>query len=227
MKPNNLLLLLLLIPFFGAAQEKPMYSSPESDEFAPRILSISEATSKAEQAGGSCAYTQAFISSSDLTKLLNISKCVGVRFYNGLQNESDKYASMIAVAVDAYGNEIGRTFSNNYLCVASVNKSSKCETSTLSKGKARNCVEFVSSSDLISQKVFFSKALLEDRMNSKNANGVSLLPAINDRSEHTISVAGASYENGKVTAAETNYYMSELPCPTDCGNTDDYLVAPK
>ena len=227
MKTKYLIPLLFCLPFIGFAQDKPMYSSPESKEYKPSILSIDEATRKAEQAGGSCAYTQAFISSGDLNGLLSISKCVGVRFYNAFQNQSDKYASMIAVAVDENGQEIGKTFSNKYLCVASLDKSSKCEAQSLSKGKARTCVENVAYSDQTSQKVFFSKALLEDRLLSKNAAGISLLPAINDRSEATISISGAYYDNGRINVVETEYYMSELPCPTDCGDTDDYLVAPK
>lgn len=204
-----------------------MYSSPESPEYQPIVLSVDEATNKATEASGRCAYSQSFFSSSDLNRLLSISKCVGVRFYNGFMNEQDKNASMVAVAVDETGKEIGKVFSNNYLCVASFDQSAKCESLTLSKSKARVCVENVADSDVTSQKVFFSKALIEARLTTKNANGISLLPTINDRSEYTMSISGAEFANGKITVVESNYYQSELPCPTDCGNTDDYLVAPK
>lgn len=227
MKSLPLIFTFLCFNLCSFSQEKPMYSSPEASEYQPVVLSVNDAIANAERASGSCAYTQTFVSSEDLTRLLSISKCVGVRFYNGFMTEQDKNASMIAVAVDETGKEIGKVFSNNYLCVASLDQSARCESQSLSKSKARVCVENVVNADLSSQKVFFSKALLEERMRAKNATGVSILPAINDRDESTMSVSGASFANGKITVVESEYYQSELPCPTDCGNTDDYLVAPK
>ena len=55
---------------------------------------------------------------------------------------------------------------------------------------------------------------------------VLLTPADDGRSHKTIMAIGVSLNNGRLTNMGDSYTRSLLPCPSDCGDTGNYLVDP-
>lgn len=202
------------------------YSSPEPKGSEPMVMKVSDALAEAASVSSSCGYTRAYISSADIQNLMSLKDAVGIRIYNAKETSGQRYCDIVAVAVNNAGKEIGPQIGNKYLHAESHDASNSCTSKRISKSKAQGCVNTVATSDLIDQKVFFSRSMLSDRIKVQNATGISILPGQLPEGS-TMMVAAAKLENGKLTELEDNYLKSRLPCPTDCGDSGNYLVAPK
>lgn len=226
MKRFSFIILSSLFVSISSAQTSFKYTSPEKSGLEPVAVEASTAKSESASAAPTCGYSQVYYSKRDLDYLMDLSDCVGIRFYNGKIDEKTSNCEMIAVAVNPDGKEIGHLASNKYLHANSYDVDTQCESKKVSKSNARGCVEHVADDkSLTYQKVFFSKDFLKKRLEVSN-NGIVIIP-VDSRDGSTMMVAGAKLENGKITELEGTYYRSQLPCPTDCGNTDNYLVYPK
>lgn len=199
------------------------YTSPETDQFKPVLVKAEDAFREAAAAGQSCGYTKAFFAKADLVALMNVAGCVGIRIYNSKESSTQAHCDVIAVAVDAAGKEIGPAIGNKYLHAKSYDENTSCVSKKITKTKAEGCVKIVSGSGLSYQKVFFSRALIDERL--KNGSGIAVLPS-NNGSQSTMMIAAASLTNGQMKEMESNYFKSQLPCPTDCGDTANYLFMP-
>lgn len=227
MKPINSLVPIILGLFFttqGFAQS--LYSSPEPSESAPLLVNKNDALNEASDVSGECGYSRAYISSKDLQSLLSTSGAVGIRLYNGKETSEQGNCDVVAVAVDANGKEIGPAVGNKYLQAQSYDENNSCTARKVSKSTATTCVSNVANSSLKGQKVFFSKAMLDERLKTSGATGITILPGQID-DESTMMVMAAKLESSKITELEDDYLKSRLPCPTDCGDSGNYLVAPK
>ena len=224
MKNLTLITSIAFLTLGAHAQSNFKYSSPEAREFEPIAIETAMAKTEAASLTESCGYSKVFYSKADLENLMNLSNCVGVRFYNGLADEKDANCQIIAVAVTENGKEIGHGKSSSYLHASSYDQDAKCTAHNVTKSNARSCVEHVANHrSFVSQKVFFSRDFLKARM--AKADGVVLIPAYSEEA-NTMMVAGATLEDGQISELEGNYYKSQLPCPTDCGNPGNYLVSP-
>ncbi|MBI1288503.1 MAG: hypothetical protein GC178_13110 [Flavobacteriales bacterium] len=216
--------LMLLCASNGFSQT--MYSSPEPRGSEPISVKKADAIAEAESVSDACGYNRAFISSDDLTNLLSPSAAVGVRIYNAKESSDQANCDIITVAVDANGKEIGPALTNKYLHAESYDENNSCSAKKISKSKATGCVSNVANSKLNYQKVFFSKSVLQNQLKVSGATGITIIPGqISGGS--TMMIMAAKLENGKITELETDYLKSQLPCPTDCGDSGNYLVDPK
>lgn len=223
MKPTFKILITLAFLTSGSAFAQTIYSSPEEKGTEPISIKKSEAITEAAEVSGTCGYNRAYISSADLQALLSVDGAVGIRIYNAMESSEQKNCDIVAVAVDAEGNEIGAE--KNYLLAKSYDENTSCAASTVSRDHAQRSVETVAESKLKYQKVFFSKAVLEERLNVNKATGITIIPgSINGVS--TMMIMAATLADGKISELESNYLKSQLPCPTDCGDSGNYLVSP-
>ena len=110
------------------AQSDFKYSSPEQKGLEPVAVDASTAKSESAKATQTCGYSQVFYTKSDLDYLMNLSDCVGVRFYNGKMDEKTSNCEMIAVAVNADGKEIGHLMSNKYLHAYAYDVNTQCSS---------------------------------------------------------------------------------------------------
>lgn len=216
---------LLVIEVNGQSTIK--YTSPETGQFAPIQLTSSVAKQEAQAASGSCGYSSAYFDKTELESLMSAKGCVGIRIYNAKVNETQHHCDVVAVAVNEDGKEIP-SFGKKYLHGSSFDNNPSCPSSKVNKNNAKGYVENVAnSSSLEYQKVFFSKSLINERLAvAGGTTGINVLPG--DLSgEKTMMVSAAKLEGGKLTDLGDAYMKSKLPCPTDCGDTGNYLVAPK
>ncbi|MCF8277968.1 MAG: hypothetical protein K9J17_14640 [Flavobacteriales bacterium] len=209
----------------GIAQaQTPMYSSPEPTEQSPIQVKKSDAISEATSVSKTCGYNQAYISIKDLEALLSPSSCVGIRIYNAKESSDQQNSDIIAVAVDQNGKEIGST--SKYLNAKSYDENQSCPSRRIGKSKAVGCVKNITNSSLNYQKVFFSKAVLKERISVSGMTGIMVIPGELSGGS-TMMICAAALDGGKLTALEANFLKSQLPCPTDCGDSGNYLVEPK
>ena len=201
------------------------YTSPESAEFKPVEVKTNDALNQAQTLGEICGYTKAYFSKDELQALLKLSGCVGLRIYNAKESDKQTNCDVIAVAINSSGKEIGPVFGNKYLHAKSYDENTSCTSKKLSQSKARDFVIKVANSQLEYQKVFFSKDLIDKRLNTEGSAGVAIIPGKNG-SQTTILTTGANLVKGKISEVEAKYYKSQLPCPTHCGDTSQYLVSP-
>ncbi|TNF28316.1 MAG: hypothetical protein EP314_03975 [Bacteroidetes bacterium] len=210
----------------SGAFSQVLYSSPEPKGSEPVSVRKSDAIAEASSLSGACGYSRAYLSTADLQGLLNTSSAVGLRIYNAKETADQKNCDIVTVAVDANGKEVGPVFGNKYLHAESYDVNTSCPSSKISKTKASGCVSTVANSNLNYQKVFFSRSLLETRFRIDGSTGITIIPGeINGGS--TMMVMAAKLDNGTIVELEDSYLKSQLPCPTDCGDSGNYLVAPK
>jgi hypothetical protein len=202
-----------------------MYSNPEPKGKSPLTVKKEEAVAEASSLSKSCGYNQAYISSSDLNELTGLAKSVGIRIYNSKESSKQSNCDMIAVAVDADGKEIGEALTSKYVQTQSFDADKSCPSKRISKGKASGCVSNVIKADLNYQKVFFSKEIIDARIKIPEATGIKLIPG-QFAGGSTMMIVAAKLEAGKLVELEANYLKSQLPCPTDCGDSGNYLIAP-
>lgn len=220
------LLVIVSMLFVNNTFSQTFYSTPEPKGSEPLTIKKNDAELEASSLSGTCGYSRAFLQSSELQSLLATSGAVGVRIYNSKEDAEQRNCDIIAVAVDANGKEIGSALTNKYLQAESYDKNTECSSKKLTKSKAATCVSTVANSNLNSQKVFFSKSVLEERLKIGNATGITVIPGeISGAS--TMMIMAANLDKGTINELEDTYLKSRLPCPTDCGDSGNYLVAPK
>lgn len=224
--PTSFILIFALTLISSSMFGQNFYSSPEPKGSAPLSVDKADALSEASAAGETCGYNRAFIASTELQSLLSTSGAVGVRFYNAKEDANQRNCDIITVAVDANGKEIGPSLGNKYLHAESYDQNTECSTRKVTKSKATDCVSTVANSNLNFQKVFFSKSVLEERLKVGNATGITIIPG-EVSGASTMMIMAANLDKGSINELESSYLKSQLPCPTDCGDSGNYLVAPK
>lgn len=225
--PSILSIVLVSFCLSSMAQSSIKYSSPEASGYEPVPVELSKAKTEASSVAGVCGYSSAFYTRSDIQYLMDLSQCVGIRIYNGKDDAKQTYCEVIAVAVDENGKEIGHFAVNKYMHVQPFDSDQNCTAKKVSKSFAKGCVQVVADDKVLNyQKVFFSKAFVDQRLAISNSTGIAVIPGT-DSTNSSMMMAAAKLEDGKITEMEENYFRSQLPCPVDCGETDNYLVPPK
>ncbi|MCF8465022.1 MAG: hypothetical protein K9G41_09280 [Flavobacteriales bacterium] len=221
---------LTVLLLFGCAIEPntsfaQIYSSPEPKDKGLIEVKKEEAIAEASEMSKACGYSHAYISTEDLFALTNISKSVGIRVYNSKESIEQSSCDVIVVAVDAEGKEIGSGLNSKYVQIQSPEINKSCPSRRISKSKASGCVSNTIKTDLTYQKVFFSNESLMARIKIPGATGIKLIPG-KFAAGSTMMIVAAKLESGSLIELEANYLKSQLPCPTDCGDSGNYLVAP-
>ena len=219
------ILVFVCFVFGTAGSFAQMYSNPEPADKSPLQIKKGDALAEASSVSKSCGYNQAYISKEDLDALLSLSRSVGIRIYNAKETTGQSNCDIIAVAVDEAGKEIGATFSSKYVHTESFDDNKSCPSKRISKSKASGCVSNVLKTDLNYQKVFFSKSTIDARWNVSGATGIKLIPGQLSGGS-TIMIMASQLTSGELKELEASYLKSQLPCPTDCGDSGNYLVAP-
>ena len=209
------------------AQSQIRYSSPEPKGYEPVMMNSQDAKSEASAQSSSCGYSSGFFGKSDIENLMGVNNCVGIRIYNAKVSSSQANCDIVAVAVDENGKEIGPTMGKKYLHATSFDNDAGCASTKLSKSNAKSYVSNVANSGSIEyQKVFFSKATINERLAVRESTGINVIPG-SLQGEKTMMISAAKLDGGKLTDLGDTYMKSKLPCPTDCGDTGNYLVEPK
>lgn len=216
---------LVSISVFGQSNQK--FANPEAASYAPIQLSASQAAQESEQVKNTCGFSSAYIGKSDMEYLMNLSKCVGIRVYNGKADSRQQFCGVLAVAIDENGKEIGHFMANKYFDVGSVDAGSGYNLDKINQSSAKNMVNNVAqSSSLDYQKVYFSKTTVTNRLEVQGATGLHIRPG-EVGGYKTMMISAAKLDKGTISDLDDTYMKSSRPCPVQCGDTGNYLVEPK
>jgi hypothetical protein len=209
------------------------FSDPEVDTHTPVQLSKDEAEREAYDNLGFCGFSGAYFKKEDLEKLLSLEGCTGLRFYNGKENTKNFYASVIAVAIDAKGKELG--VEPNYALSVALDQKGSVGSKMVAKTYAKQCVSNLDASkSFIRYTSFVSKSVLVELLTTKGSTGLRVRPAqrffemANGSKEmlRTVTVSAATVEGDKVIDVTDHVVKSLLPCPTCCGDSDGGYLLP-
>ena len=203
------------------------YSNPSSRSQMPVSISLANAEREVNKYASLAGFTAQYFSKADLLALLSQENCVGIRFYNCLNNSTSNNASIIAVAVKSNGSEICPLFGKQYLLSKNVSGTT-IEAEHITKNQAKDLVvNLGKNTDIKSFSAFYSKANLSEMLN-EGIDGLKLIPGSrlfemrnsegNNETKryNTMMIIGVSASNGKLTDTGNAYAKTIEPCPTMC-----------
>lgn len=189
-------------------------------------ISADQAASESVELVQSCGFGSAFISRLDIEDLLKTEKCVGIRFYISMETGDQKYADVLAVAIDENGQEIGNSFQRTYLMVKSLDeKSYPANARGLNIYEAERCVSNLSDgkSGLDPYVGYLGSETLSNLL-KQDCDGIRVYPSdvkIDGKTYHSMAYGAAKSYDGKVSDATDVYYRAMHPCPIECGGDGD------
>lgn len=175
-----------------------------------------------------CGFSSVYIQSSDLRELLNVKKCVGIRFYVAMEDPNQRFADVIAVAINQDGKEIGDFLERKYHLARPLDAHYPDEFEKMNLSTAKKAVYNLRDgvAGISPYASFLSIESLNSLLATSGATGVRIYSSGFSGSNgqlRTMSFGAVKYENKEVNDLGGKYLQSQLPCPVDCGG-DTYLL---
>ena len=211
------------------------FTNPEPNDFTPAVIPSKEVADEASANREEAGFEKVFFSNGTLNAMLSRKDCIGIRFYNSLNEAFDK-PTVFAIGVIASGSEIAAAAAD--YCISNGMDMGK-DVNYITKETARGCItEFKRTEGRKNYTVYMSATALKGLMNASGAIGINITPGnrIYTESEgktkdcNTMIFCPAANTGGTITdlgGANTVYIKSLEPCPTLCGNAQNYVVAPE
>lgn len=217
---------LFLLVTFAIAETGLAQTFPVKD--TPKQMTLETVQADALLYKESCGFTSVFIQSSDLRELLAVKNCVGVRFYIAMEDPKQRFADVIAVAINGDGKEIGDFLERKYHLAKALDAHYPDEFQKMNLAAAKKAVADLQNgvAGYAPFAAFLSRESLNALLNTANASGVRVFASgFQSGSEalRTMSFGAVLYENKEVKDLGVGYLQSKLPCPVDCGG-DSYLL---
>ena len=218
---STLLSLILVTSFVAVSQNK---SFPE--DCKPKEVAASEAAVVAKSMIPTCGFGGAYFAKKDLEDLMDVKGCVGVRFYIAMERTDQRYADIIAVAINAYGKEIGDFLSRKYHMAKPLDAFFPSDFQKMDRFKAQGYVNQLieGKEKLIPYVSYLGVSGINSLLNTASAVGIRIYPSelIRDEKPYRTMSFGAVRVNGNIVEDASSFYLQgSLPCPTDCGGNDD------
>lgn len=223
-KLTSISILTILLTCCNLVYAQDLKTFPTNCE--PTEISADQAAIESRELIQTCGFGSVFISRLDIEDLLKTEKCVGIRFYISMESGGQKYADVIAVAIDETGQEIGNNFQRTYLMVKSLDeKSYPAYARGLNVYEAERCVSNLSGgkSGLDPYVGYLGSETLRSLL-EQECDGIRVYPSevrIDDKTYHSMSYGAAKTSDGEILDVYDVYYQAMHPCPTDCGGDGD------
>lgn len=188
--------------------------------FSLFLFTFSTVFMSAQQGGVS----PTFFSETLINDILSHRDAAGVRFYNVVASESTTELTSMAIGIRQDGSEINDgLFARKYEVNEGVSGNEGL-TKGVSRNTAIDLCAGVTAQNLVSFSADFSKEILQNMINVKDANGIQLVQATSAENA-TFEVSSAELSNGSWTspkAAESSTCTD--PCPSYCDADDSKYV---
>lgn len=215
--------LLCIGVFSGFGQNK---HDPFPTDCEPFVVSPESASLEAKEVQGKCGFGSVFFGKKDLDELKSVKKCVGLRFYIAMERPDQRFADVIAVAINEDGKEIGDFLERKYHLAKALDAHFPHEFQKLNKSKAKGFVMNVKIGD--SKLDQYAGYIGVDRLNSLlsqvGSQGIRIYPAEyvkDDKTYRTMSFGSIKLDGKDVRDMGSDYLEGRLPCPVDCGGEGD------
>lgn len=208
------------------------YSDPAPDSFSPISIDTDAAITEKDNNKSAALYSQEYLLNENITDLLGMSGCVGIRIYNSLDAYKNGKGRVIAVPVKADGSEIVSIYKQTYL-MSQTFEGSEIECQKLYKSNARNYVTYSKNAGgLHYQSAFYSKSELNALLSQSNAIGIKIMPGSRKYTDSqgtsnkrlAFLLIAVENRNNVLTDIGSNYLKSNEPCPTYCPKIGTMLV---
>lgn len=215
------ILTLASLSFNAVAQTYPSKDSPNP-------LQIEAVRSELVTFKDACGFGSVYIRTLDLKELLTVKNCVGVRFYVAMEDPNQRFADVIAVAINSDGKEIGDFLERKYHLAKALDAHYPNEFKKLNVSAAKKAVMNLKNgvAGYAPYATFLSIQSLNQILNTSGANGLRIYASgYNSESENlrTMCFGSVAYNNKEINDLTSTYLQSRLPCPVDCG-ADTYLL---
>jgi hypothetical protein len=207
------------------------YRDPSPGDYAPRLISSQEAAEEKSFSSVQTGISEAYFSKAEILSLLDQNQCVGLRFYNVLENASGNDGQVVAVAVRADGSEIAPSSSNKY-CLSQGPQGKTIRSAFIDKSTARVFAEnAVRKGSWNTFNTYFSKSELQQLLRSSDAYGLKLIPGHRQfelpagNGTKTCYTLSAAPINSDLNEIGSEFQKSIIPCPTYCAD-DDMMLSP-
>ena len=207
------------------------YRDPSPGDYAPRLISSQEAAEEKSFSSAQTGISEAYFSKAEILSLLEQSPCVGVRFYNVLENASGNEGQVVAVAVRADGSEIAPSSSNKY-CLSQGPQGKTIRSAFIDKNTASVFAEnAVRKGSWNTFNTYFSKSELQQLLRSSDTYGLKMIPGHRQfelpagngtKTYHSLSAVAV---NSDLDDLGQPFQKSIQPCPAYCPD-DAMMLSP-
>ncbi len=225
MKSGSILLILLVFTSCSATLLAQGLKFPASD--SPTKLSATDAAARSVDLIEISGFGSVYFQKSDLSDLINVKNCVGIRFYVAMEDPKQRFADVIGVAINTDGKEIGNFLERKYHLAKPLDAHYPDEYKKMNRTTAKRCVDNLKTGagQVEPYVAFLGIASIKALLAQANSTGMRIYPAqVSKDGKDIRSMAYGSVETtGKVVNdLGSDYLLSNLPCPVDCGD-EPYL----
>jgi hypothetical protein len=145
-----------------------------------------------------------------------------------MQDKNQRFADVVAVAINSKGQEIGDFLEKKYHLAKPLDDHFPSDFQKMNLSRAKKTVYNLrdGAAGFVPFAVFLGLESLNSLISTSRATGVRIYSAgnvVGGAPLRTMSFGAVSYENLLITDVGSNYLQSMLPCPVDCGG-DGYLL---
>lgn len=167
---------------------------------------------------------KAYFDAGILNEIVSEKNCVGLRFYNAIDEKNPSEITVMVIGIRDDGSEIsGGLFSGPKYKLAEGISDGRAVYEGISKSKAKANCEAIKAKGMLSFSASFSAKDISDMLGLNGASGI-LIVELSDKSNENFSAQASNLKNGTPsTLGGTEALISTEPCPTICGDSGNYL----
>lgn len=192
----------------------------------PTPVSNESASNEAKTSSEACGFGSVFFHRKDVEELMDLKSCVGLRFYIAAERPDQRYADVIAVAINANGKEIAKFLERKYHLAKSLDAHYPHEFEKMDKYKAKSKVFMLMQGSLKLDPYvgYIGIERIQWLLKDNDAEGIRIYPAMYEKEGkdyRTMSFGAVRLDDKQVLDLENDYLEGRLPCPVDCGGDGD------
>lgn len=224
MNSNQTFLLTIILVCSTCFFAKAQWTFPT--DCNPKAVSNESAAAEAITSLKVCGFGSTFFHRKDINELKDLKNCVGLRFYIASERPDQRYADVIAVAIDANGKEIGKFLERKYHLAKSLDAHFPHEFEKMNKSKAKSKVFMLMEGALKLDPYvgYIGIDRVQWLLKDTDADGIRIYHAMYEKegkNYRTMSFGAVRVDGKQVLDLENDYLEGRLPCPVDCGGDGD------
>lgn len=191
-----------------------------SEDMRPETISSDNALSEGKQAAQSSGFGSAYFDSYDLYEIAQTKGAVAIRFYTSLSDKKQQSCNVMAVAIDANGNDLKSDFQRQYMLTSDLTYNSPTYARGLNNYEAENCVNKLSNSGYPSPYASHLGISNLQKLLREGVSGLRVYPSIievDGEAQRSMSFGPVVINNYDLKDVSSEYLRSSRPCPTFCG----------
>lgn len=219
---NTLILIVGLIVSSIFSYAQTLTKFPTNCE--PQSVDVAAVAKDAKSLLGTAGFENVYFSKADIQDLITESS-VGIRFYVCKATKNQSYADVMAVSINADGNELKTKNANRqYLFTMDVNTrflyNALGVNSAIASSRVANLESGSPKIDYYTS--YLGNETLKTLINTEGADGIRIYPAnieIDKETYRTMCFGSVKVNQGTISNLSNTYLLATHPCPVQCGGS--------